>query len=109
MPSRHAHGASPTAPRRCKARSGHRCGQAAHVHRSLAHLAEEFLHGILHFETKAWRTVPMLLLRPGKLTWEYIDGRRVRYVWPLALLLFLLFLMFLVFSLTSPTVTLGVT
>ncbi|ANH70262.1 hypothetical protein ABE85_04575 [Mitsuaria sp. 7] len=85
----------------------HRCGQAGHVHRSLAHLAEELLHGLLHFETKAWRTLPMLLLKPGKLTREYIDGRRVRYVSPLALLLFLLFLMFLVFSLTSPTVTVG--
>ncbi|WP_377154129.1 DUF3667 domain-containing protein [Roseateles sp. UC29_93] len=105
--SRHAHGACANCTAPLQGAFCHRCGQAAHVHRSLAHLAEEFLHGILHFETKAWRTVPMLLLRPGKLTREYIDGRRVRYVSPLALLLFLLFLMFLVFSLTSPTVTLG--
>lgn len=25
------------------------CGQAAHVHRTPAHLAEESLHGVLHF------------------------------------------------------------
>jgi hypothetical protein len=80
----------------------HRCGQAAHVHKSLLHLGEEFLHGLLHFETKSWRTIPMLLLRPGKLTRDFIDGHRVRYVSPLALLLFLIFAMFLVFSLTSP-------
>ncbi|WP_431286953.1 DUF3667 domain-containing protein [Roseateles chitinivorans] len=105
--SKHAHGACANCAAPLQGAFCHRCGQAAHVHRSLAHLVEEFLHGILHFETKAWRTLPMLMLRPGKLTREYIDGRRVRYVSPLALLLFLLFVMFLVFSLTSPTVTVG--
>lgn len=105
--AKHAHGACANCAAPLQGAFCHRCGQAAHVHRSLAHLAEELLHGLLHFETKAWRTLPMLLLKPGKLTREYIDGRRVRYVSPLALLLFLLFLMFLVFSLTSPTVTVG--
>jgi hypothetical protein len=81
----------------------HRCGQKAHVHRSLLHLVEEFLHGLLHFETKAWRTIPLLLFRPGRLTRAYIDGKRMRYVSPLALLLFLIFLMFLVFSVTGNT------
>ena len=46
----------------------HACGQAAHPHRSLVHVFEEFLHGILHFDTKAWRTLPMLAFRPGTLT-----------------------------------------
>jgi len=77
------------------------CGQAAHVHRSLLHMVEELLHGIFHFETKAWRTLPLLMLRPGRLTREYIDGRRVRYVGPLPLFLFMMFAMFLVISLTS--------
>ncbi|CAN5248181.1 DUF3667 domain-containing protein [soil metagenome] len=79
----------------------HQCGQTAHIHRSLLHLVEELLHGLLHFETKAWRTIPLLLFRPGKLTRDYIDGKRTRYVSPLALLLFLIFMMFFVFSLTS--------
>lgn len=76
----------------------HACGQSAHVHRSLLHLAEELLHGTLHFETKAWRTLPALLFRPGRLTREYIDGRRARYVSPLALFLFMVFLMFFTLS-----------
>jgi hypothetical protein len=105
--SKHAHAACANCAAPLQGAFCHRCGQSAHVHRSLAHLVEELLHGVLHFETKAWRTLPMLLLRPGKLTREYIDGRRVRYVSPLAMLLFLLFVMFLVFSLTSPKVTLG--
>jgi hypothetical protein len=77
----------------------HRCGQAAHVHRSLLHMVEEGIHGVLHFDTKSWRTLPLLIGRPGLLTRRYIEGQRVRYVSPLALFLFSVFLLFFVFSL----------
>jgi hypothetical protein len=76
----------------------HRCGQSAHVHHSLLHLGEEFLHGLLHFDTKAWRTLPLLVVQPGRLTRNYIDGKRTSYVSPLALFLFMVFLMFFVVS-----------
>jgi len=62
------------------------------------HVGEEFLHGITHFDGKAWQTLPMLLFRPGKLTREYIMGKRVRYVAPVPLFLLVVFLMFFVFS-----------
>jgi hypothetical protein len=29
------------------------CGQPTHIHRTLGHMVEEFLHGILHFDTRA--------------------------------------------------------
>lgn len=74
------------------------CGQSAHVHHSLLHLGEEFLHGLLHFDAKAWRTLPLLVIHPGRLTRNYIDGKRTRYVSPLALFLFMVFLMFFVVS-----------
>jgi Protein of unknown function (DUF3667) len=83
------------------------CGQAAHLHRSLLHLLEEFMHNVLHFDAKGWRTLPLLAVRPGLLTRRYIDGQRTRYISPLALFLFTGFLMFFVVSLTldhSPTV-----
>ena len=38
----------------------------AHLHRTLGHMIEEFLHGILHFDTRAWRTLPLLAWKPGK-------------------------------------------
>lgn len=76
----------------------HACGQSAHIHRSLLHMIEELLHGLFHFDTKAWRTVPALIFRPGHLTREYIAGKRTSYVSPLALFLFLIFFMFFVFS-----------
>ena len=75
------------------------CGQAAHLHRSLWHLSEEFLHGVLHFDAKGVRTAPLLIFRPGLLTRRYIDGQRTRYVSPMALFLFCIFLMYFVFSL----------
>ncbi|HET7867780.1 MAG TPA: DUF3667 domain-containing protein [Burkholderiaceae bacterium] len=79
----------------------HACGQRGHLHRSLLHLTEEILHGVLHFDTKSWRTLPLLVGRPGLLTRRYIDGQRVRHVPPLALFLFTMFLSFLVVSLTN--------
>jgi len=77
----------------------HACGQSAHLHRSLLHLLEELGHNLLHFDAKGWRTLPLLILRPGVLTRRYIDGQRTRYVSPLALFLFMSFLMFFVVSL----------
>jgi hypothetical protein len=75
-----------------------RCGQPAHLHRSLLHLGEEFLHGVLHFDAKGFRTVPLLFFRPGLLTRRYIEGQRTRYVSPMALFLFCIFLVYVVFS-----------
>ena len=76
----------------------HVCGQSAHVHRSVLHMVEEFAHGLYHFDSKAWRTLPMLAFRPGRLTRDYTHGRRARYVAPLALFLLSVFLMFFVFG-----------
>lgn len=81
---------------------GH-CGQKGHLHKSVLHLGEELIHGLLHFDTKGWRTLPLLVGRPGELTRRYIDGQRTRFVSPLALFLFMMFFMFFVFSLTMGT------
>ena len=76
----------------------HACGQAGHVHRTVGHVFEEFLHGLYHFDSKAWRTLPLLLARPGRLTRDYVYGKRARYIAPLALFLLTVFLMFFVFG-----------
>ncbi|MCC6072029.1 DUF3667 domain-containing protein [Massilia sp. GCM10020059] len=76
----------------------HACGQRSHLHRSLAHLGEEVLHGVLHFDAKAWRTLPLLVAKPGELTRRYIDGQRTRFVSPLALFLFMIFFLFFIGS-----------
>src|SRR5688572_7491098 len=63
------------------------CGQAAHANRGLIHVLEEFLHGIFHFDTKVWRTLPLAIFRPGTLTRNYVYGKRARYLSPLAFFL----------------------
>jgi hypothetical protein len=74
------------------------CGQPTHVHRSLLHLGEELLHGVMHFDARIWRTLPLLWLNPGRLTREWVEGKRTRYVSPLAIFLFTLFVMFFALS-----------
>jgi len=74
------------------------CGQPTHVHRTLLHLGEELLHGVMHFDARIWRTLPLLLVNPGRLTREWVQGKRTRYVSPLAIFLFTVFLMFFALS-----------
>ena len=76
----------------------HQCGQQGHVHRTLMSFWHDLAHGVLHFEGKIWRTLPMLAWRPGELTRRYIEGERARFVSPMALFLFSVFLMFAIFS-----------
>lgn len=83
----------------------HACGQAAHVHRTLGAFFHDLLHGVVHFEGKLWRTLPLLAWQPGRLTREYIDGRRASYISPVALFLCVVFLTFALFSVISPPVT----
>jgi len=84
---------APTSGRFCA-----NCGQATHTERSLWHLFQEVLYGLFNFDTKAWRTLPLLIGRPGTLTRNYVYGKRASYVSPLALFLLCVFLMFFVFS-----------
>lgn len=95
-----SHGACRNCGAALQGRFCHACGQGSHIHRSLLHLGEELLHGLFHFDAKGWRTLPLLVARPGLLTRRYIEGQRMRYVSPLALFLFTVFLMFFAASLT---------
>ena len=77
------------------------CAQPVQLHRSLASLGHDILHGVFHLEGKIWRTLPELFFHPGRLTRRYIDGERARFISPMALFLFAVFLMFAVFSITG--------
>ena len=78
------------------------CGQPAHLH---VPSAREFLHEfIAHYvalEGKLWKSVALLLFKPGRLTLEYIQGRRVRYVEPLRLYLSFSIIFFALFKLSG--------
>lgn len=73
----------------------HACGQRAHLHHRLTDLGHEALESIAHFDGRLWRTLPLLAFRPGRLSREWMAGRRTRYVQPLHLFLFAVFLLFL--------------
>lgn len=82
------------------------CGQKTHVHRSIAAIGHDLLHGVLHLDGKLWRTLPLLMFKPGQLTRRYINGERAKFVSPMAMFLFSVFLMFAVFQamgFTAPT------
>ena len=79
----------------------HACGQHAHVHKTVGAFFHDLVHGVFHFEGKIWRTLPMLAWHPGRLTRQYIDGRRASYVSPIALFLFVVFLTFALFNLAG--------
>jgi len=77
----------------------HACGQPGHLHRTAFAVFEDFIHGIAHLDGRTWKTLPRLVFQPGRLTREYIEGKRARYVPPMALFLFTIFTMFIMFAL----------
>jgi len=74
------------------------CGQPLHVHRSIGAFWHDILHGVLHFEGKFWRTLPLLAWKPGDLTRRYIHGERARFISPMALFLFSVVVVFVEIS-----------
>lgn len=56
----------------------------------------EATEDLTHVDSRLWRTLIALLLKPGFLTREFIDGRRVSYLPPVRLYLVLSVLFFLV-------------
>jgi len=76
------------------------CGQAARLH---VPSAREFLHEfVAHYvalEGKLWKSLMLLMFKPGQLTRDYIEGRRVRYVEPLRLYLSFSIIFFALFKL----------
>ncbi|RAK56908.1 DUF3667 domain-containing protein [Phenylobacterium deserti] len=79
----------------------HQCGQKAHLHDKLSHLAHELVEGIAHFDGRLWRTLPLLAFNPGRLSREWLQGKRMTYVSPLHVFLFAVFLVFLIPNFTG--------
>jgi hypothetical protein len=70
-------------PRFCPA-----CGQETNVKPpTLLEFAQQFGGAYLSTEGSMWRSLKLLVLRPGELTRQYLAGRRKHYVLPLRLYL----------------------
>src|SRR5580698_7364960 len=75
------------------------CSQAADVHvPTTKELAHELLEGLTHSDSRLWRTLTTLWFKPGKLTEEFVLGRRVAYLPPFRLYLVLSVVFFLLAS-----------
>src|SRR6185503_3163668 len=73
------------------------CGQRhePHVH-TLGHFLGEAFESITHADSRLWRTLGYLLVKPGRLTREFLDGRRARYLPPFRLYLVISLAFFLI-------------
>lgn len=65
------------------------CGQENHeVKLPLSHIGYEFVESITHFDNKLWNSLKAIFTRPGKMTAEFLAGKRARYVPPARLYVF---------------------
>jgi hypothetical protein len=80
----------------------HDCGQETVLHPpSTREFLHEFIGHYVALEGKLWKSLLLLLFRPGQLTLEYINGRRVRYIQPLRLYLTFSLIFFAVVKFTG--------
>ena len=79
------------------------CGQRhePQVH-TIGHFAGEAFESVTHADSRLWRTLGYLLARPGRLTREFFEGKRARYLPPFRLYLVISLLFFLVAGLPDP-------
>ena len=97
-----AHPPAGTACANCGARLVGRycseCGQRHHDHpvHDFWHFISEALEDLTHADSRLWRTLSALLFRPGLLTREFLEGRRVRYLPPVRLYLVVSLVFFII-------------
>ena len=79
----------------------YRCGQPVKgLVRHFTSVIGDFFDSVFDFDSRTLRTLWPLFGRPGYLSCEYFEGRRVRYVSPVRLFFFLTIVAFFVGSLT---------
>ena len=75
------------------------CGQANKKHDlSFKYVVSEFLSANFNLDAKIFVTLKLLLFSPGKLSRDYLDGKRMRYISPVRLYLFVSLIYFFLLS-----------
>lgn len=78
------------------------CGQKNSSKKlSIFHLIEEFLSSIFSYDSKLHKTLATLILKPGKITRDYVNGKRATYTNPFRFFLSITILYFLMISYSS--------
>jgi Protein of unknown function (DUF3667) len=74
------------------------CGQENVVpHETFWHMVTHFFYDITHFDSSFFHTLRYLLFKPGYLSKEYVNGRRVKYLHPIRMYVFTSAVFFLLF------------
>jgi hypothetical protein len=65
------------------------CGEKAFNPKQLSvnHFIEDSFESFIHFDTKFFRTIKTLISKPGQLSVDYVEGRRIKYMKPIQLFL----------------------
>ena len=72
------------------------CGQEnVEVKESFFQLLRHFVEDLTHFDGKLWKTVKLLLFKPGSLTKLYVEGKRASYIHPIRMYIFVSAVFFL--------------
>jgi len=83
------------------------CGQENHTHQlPIRHFILELLENTVHFDTKFFRTVRDMFVKPGMLTANYNENQRARYVPPFRLYIFVSAIYFIALSFLDTGLTL---
>jgi hypothetical protein len=81
-----------------------KCGQKnTETRQPFHHLFTHFIEDLTHYDGAFWKTIKHLLFRPGRLTIEYLQGKRQTYVPPVKLYIFISFITFFIISLLAAT------
>ena len=79
------------------------CGQSDRDYaRALRSVAGEFVRETFELDSRLFRTLKLLMFRPGSLTSEFSRNRRAGFVSPVRLYIFASFVFFLLLSLAGP-------
>lgn len=74
----------------------HHCGQEnLQIKENFGHLMNHAVSDYFHFDHQFFHTLKPLLFQPGKLTNEYMAGRRVQYLHPIKMYIFISLVFFI--------------
>ncbi len=75
-----------------------KCGQKnVEIKENFWHLALHYIKDYFHFDSKLLHSFKPLILKPGFLPKEYMEGRRAKYINPIGSLIFLSTIFFIIF------------
>lgn len=79
----------------------HQCGQLNSTKRlAFSDFFEEFFANLISYDNRIWRTISAIIFRPGKITSDYCDGKKVRYTNPFRFFLSVSIVFFLLLQLS---------